>query len=124
MGLTAWRKGPAGKIYPSDTTVAKNYLNRDELDHLNRIVTLYLDYAELQAVRNKAMYMKDWVKKLNAFLKFSEYEILTNTGTISHEVAVTLANKEYNKFKKNQDKQYVSDFDIEIKRIIKRKRSK
>lgn len=84
---------------------------------MNRIVTMYLDYAELQAVRNKPMYMKNWIEKLNAFLKFSEYEILTNAGNISHEVALALASKEYEKYRVIQDKKYVSDFDKEIKRI-------
>jgi len=123
MGLTSWRKGPDGKIMPSDVTIAKNYLNKPELNYLNRIVTMYLDYAELQAVRNKPMYMKDWIKKLNAFLKFSEYEILTNAGTISHEVALALVNKEYEKYRIIQDKNYISDFDKEIKRIIGKKDS-
>ena len=117
MGLTSWRKGPDGKIMPSDVAIAKNYLDKTELDHLNRIVTMYLDYAELQAVRNKPMYMKDWIEKLNAFLKFSEYEILTNAGQISHEVALALASKEYETFKKIQDTNYISDFDNEVKRI-------
>ena len=74
MGLTSWRKGPHGKILPGDVCTAKNYLGKEELDHLNRIVAMYLDYAELQAVRNKPMFMRDWIEKLNAFLKFSEYE--------------------------------------------------
>jgi hypothetical protein len=117
MGLTSWRKAPGGKIMPDDVVIAKNYLDKPELDHLNRIVTMYLDYAELQAVRNKPMYMKDWIEKLNAFLKFSEYEILTNAGQISHDVALALASKEYERFKKIQDKNYISDFDKEIKRI-------
>ena len=117
MGLTSWRKGPDGKIMPGDITTAKNYLEKAELDHLNRIVTMYLDYAELQAIRNKPMYMKDWIEKLNAFLKFSEYEILTNAGQISHEIALALASKEYETFKKIQDKNYISDFDKELKRI-------
>ena len=117
MGLTSWRKGPDGKIMPSDVAIAKNYLDKTELDHLNRIVTMYLDYAELQAVRNKPMYMKDWIGKLNAFLKFSEYEILTNAGQISHEVALALASKEYETFKKIQDENYISDFDKEVWRI-------
>jgi hypothetical protein len=115
MGLTSWRKGPDGKIMPGDVAIAKNYLDKTELDHLNRIVTMYLDYAELQAVRNKPMSMKDWIEKLNAFLKFSEYEILTNAGQISHEVA--LASKEYETFKKIQDTNYISDFDKEVRRI-------
>nr|QNO49293.1 hypothetical protein ANJBEOKM_00033 [Methanosarcinales archaeon ANME-2c ERB4] len=117
MGLTSWRKGSGGKILPGDVAIAKNYLDKPELDHLNRIVTMYLDYAELQTVRNKPMYMKDWIEKLNAFLKFSEYEILTNAGSISQEVALALAGKEYEIFKKIQDKNYISDFDKEVKRI-------
>lgn len=121
IGLTSWRKGPEGKIMPSDVTVAKNYLNKPELDHLNRIVTMYLDYAELQAVRNKPMYMKDWIEKLNAFLQFSEYEILTNAGSISHKVALALAAKEYEKYRVVQDRAYVSDFDKEVKRLIGKK---
>lgn len=121
MGLTSWRKAPGGKIMPGDVAIAKNYLDKPELDHLNRIVSMYLDFAELQAVRNKPMYMKDWIEKLNAFLKFSEYEILTNAGQISHEVALALASKEYERFKKIQDKNYISDFDKEIKRITGKK---
>ena len=117
MGLTSWRKGPTGKILKSDISVAKNYLEKNELDHLNRIVTLYLDYAELQAVRNKPMYMKDWIEKLNAFLQFSEYEILTNAGKVSHEVALSLASKEYESFKIMQDKNYISDFDKQDKQL-------
>lgn len=118
MGLTSWRKGPGGKILPSDTTIAKNYLQGPELDHLNRIVSMYLDYAELQAVRNIPMYMKDWIEKLNAFLKFSEYEILTDAGGISHDVAVALARKEYETFRRIQDRDYVSDFDREVKVLL------
>ncbi len=119
MGLTSWRKGPEGKIMPSDVTIAKNYLEKTELDHLNRIVSMYLDYAEMQAIRQKPMYMKDWTEKLNAFLKFSEYEILTNAGKISQEVAKNLAMKEYEEFKKIQDKNYVSDFDLEVQELKK-----
>ncbi len=120
MGLTSWRKGPRGKIFPSDAAIAKNYLDKPELDHLNRIVTMYLDYAELQAVRQKPMTMKDWIEKLNAFLKFSEYEILTNSGSISHEVAQELALKEFEEFRKKQDAEYVSDFDHFIKQLPKK----
>jgi hypothetical protein len=85
---------------------------------------LFPDYAELQAVRNKPMYMKDWVDKLNAFLKFSEYEILTNAGSISHEVAVALAAKEYEVFQKTQDREYISDFDRAVKLIEQKKTPK
>ena len=120
MGLTSWRKSPRGKIMPSDVVIAKNYLNKDEIKNLNRIVNMYLDYAEMQAARQKAMTMKSWTDKLNAFLKFSEYEILTDAGKISHEVSEALALKEYNKFRKTQDKNYISDFDKEIKKILKK----
>ena len=120
MGLTSWRRSPQGKIMPSDVVVAKNYLNKDEIKHLNRIVNMYIDYAEMQAARQKSMTMQDWIKKLNAFLKFSEYEILTNAGKISHEVAEALAVQEYDKFRKIQDKNYISDFDREVKKILKK----
>lgn len=121
MGLTSWRKAPTGKILPADISVAKNYLDKPEIDHLNRIVTMYLDYAELQTIRNKPMYMKDWIEKLNAFLRFSEYEILTNAGNISHEVALSLVGKEYERYRVTQDKNYFSDFDKEVKRITGKK---
>ncbi len=104
---------------PSDVKIAKNYLDKKELEHLNRIGNMYLDYAEMQAARGKAMTMKDWAEKLNAFLKFSEYEILTNAGKISHEVAEALALNEYEKFKVEQDKNYISDFDREVKKLSK-----
>jgi hypothetical protein len=121
MGLCSWRKGPGGKILPSDVTVAKNYLEKPEIDHLNRIVSMYLDYAELQAARNKPMYMKNWIEKPDAFLKFSEYDILADAGTISHEIAAALAEKEYETFRIEQDKKFISDFDEEVKELIKKK---
>jgi len=124
MGLTSWRRSPQGKIMPSDTVIAKNYLNRKELEHLNRIGNMYLDYAELQAARKRAVTMKDWIEKLNAFLKFSEYEILTNAGKISREVAESLVLEEFSKYKKIQDKNYISDFDRVTKRLIKGEKKK
>lgn len=120
MGLTSWRRSPQGKIMPSDVVIAKNYLDKKELTHLNSIGNMYLDYAEIQAARGRVMTMKDWIEKLNAFLKFSEYEILTNAGKISHEVAETLALTEYEKYRKVQDKQYISDFDREVKKLLKK----
>ena len=120
MGLTSWRRSPQGKIMPSDVIIAKNYLDSKELTHLNRIGNMYLDYAEMQAARGKAMKMLDWVKKLNAFLRFSEYEILTNAGTISHKVAEQLALKEYGKYRRIQDKNYISDFDRIVKKLQKK----
>jgi len=116
MGLTSWRRSPVGKIMPSDTVIAKNYLDKKELVHLNSIGNMYLDYAELQAARGKVMTMKYWAEKLNAFLKFSEYEILMNAGRVSHEVAETLALDEFEKYRKKQDKNYISDFDREVKK--------
>jgi len=124
IGLTSWRRSPNGKIMPSDMVIAKNYLKKDELTDLNRIVNYVLDYAEMQAARGHIMYMRDWIKKLNAFLKFNEHEILTDAGKISHEVAETLALNEYEKYKKTQDKNYISDFDREIKKLLAAKAKK
>jgi hypothetical protein len=124
MGLTSWRRSPKGKIMPSDVVIAKNYLDIKELTHLNTIGNMYLDYAELQAARGKVMTMKDWIEKLNAFLKFSEYEILTNAGKVSHEVAETLALGEYDTYRRIQDKNYISDFDREVKKLMESKKKK
>jgi hypothetical protein len=124
LGLTSWRRSPNGKIMPSDVAIAKNYLDKKELTELNRIVNMYLDYAEMQAARSRAMTMKDWIEKLNAFLKFSEHEILTNVGKISHEVAEELALKEYEKYRVMQDKNYISDFDREVKKLLNSRKKK
>jgi len=96
MGLTSWASEHLNK---SDVTIAKNYLNEKELDVLNRIVTLYLDFAELQALEQKPMYMKDWITKLDDFLKLSNKQILTHTGKITHEMAKIKAETEYDKYK-------------------------
>ena len=117
LGLTTWKNAPEGKIRKTDIGIAKNYLNEEELDRLNRIVTMYLDYAEMQANKHIAMNMNDWVEKLNAFLKFNEENILHHAGKVSHEVALALAVKEYEKYRIVQDKNYISDFDNEIKRL-------
>lgn len=124
MGLTVWKNSPKGKIRETDVIIAKNYLNEKELDHLNRIVTMYLDFAEIQAQRGVVMYMKDWVAKLDAFLKFNERQILGDAGKISHEVAEALALGEYEKFRIEQDKNYISDFDREVKKILEFKHKK
>jgi hypothetical protein len=118
MGLTSWRKSPKGKIMPSDVVIAKNYLESEELKSLDRIGNMYLDYAEIQASKGKAMMMRDWIQKLDAFLKFTEYEILTKAGKISHEVAKELALSEYEKYKSIQDREYISDFDREMKKLL------
>lgn len=113
MGLTSWK---GIKVRKADVTVAKNYLTDKEIQSLNRIVTMYLDYAEDQAERQSPMYMKDWIEKLNSFLKFNEREILTNAGKISQEVAEKLAAAEYEKF--NQQRLTIEvndDFDNFVK---------
>jgi len=117
MGLQTWRKAPAGKILKSDIKTAKNYLNAKELRTLNHIVDMYLDYAELQASKGRLMNMSGWAEKLDAFLKFNEQEVLQDKGKILHEVAMALAEKEYDVFRKNQDLAYVSDFDKIIKQL-------
>lgn len=111
MGLTTWRKAPDGKIEKTDVVVAKNYLTQDELSHLERIVSMYLDYAELQAERNIPMTMKDWSVRLNKFLDFNEYEILNDSGRVTAEIAKAFAESEWEKYRIIQDKLYKSDFD-------------
>jgi len=117
MGLTSWKNSPEGRIRKSDVSIAKNYLNEAELNILNRIVSLYLDYAELQAQNRKVMYMNDWIKKLDSFLRFNEKEILDNPGKVSAEIAKAFAGAEFDKYSVIQDKIYESDFDKEIKKI-------
>ena len=120
MGLTTWKNAPEGKIIKSDVSVAKNYLAEKEISELNKIVNMYLDYAELQASRQKPMAMKDWAERLDAFLKFNEYEVLKKLGTVSAEVAKHLAESEYVKYWGEQDKIYESDFDKEVKKYLKK----
>ena len=111
MGLTNWKNAPDGRIRRTDVVVAKNYLSKEELDFFNRIVTMYLDYAEMQAKKKNMMYMKDWIVKVDAFLQFNEKEILQHKGKISNDVAVALAISEYEKFRLKEDRLYKSDFD-------------
>ena len=120
MGLTNWQNSPLGKIRKSDVVIAKNFLNKDELDGLNRIVSMYLDYAENQAKKHQAMTMKDWKIKLDAFLQFNEQEILTNAGKVSAEIAKSFAESEFVKFDTIQDKNFESDFDREIKKLTEK----
>lgn len=111
MGLYNWKNSPKGAIRKTDIIIAKNYLNEEELDHLNRIVSMYLDYAENQARRGIVMYMRDWVDRLDAFLEFNEEEILKDKGKVSHKIAQELVEKEYEKYRIIQDRKIVSDFD-------------
>lgn len=117
MGLTSWKNAPEGKILKTDVSVAKNYLNEKEIRDLNRMVTMYLDFAELQAERQVPMKMADWVARLDAFLQFNDYKVLKDAGRISASIAKQLAEKEYSKFRVVQDKEFESDFDKEVKRI-------
>ncbi|MDB5290232.1 MAG: hypothetical protein JWL69_1473, partial [Phycisphaerales bacterium] len=119
MGLTTWKNAPKGKILKSDVSVAKNYLIEQEIKELERIVGMYLDYAENQAARQIPMKMADWGKRLEAFLAFNEYEVLTNAGSVSAEVAKQLAEERYEAFRVQQDRAFESDFETEIKRIEK-----
>ena len=111
MGLTNWKNAPSGKIRKTDVIVAKNYLDAQELDALNRIVGMYLDYAELQAKNNRVMSMQDWANKLNAFLQFNEKDILEDAGTVTAEIARIFAESEFEKYQVIQDQIYESDFD-------------
>ncbi|MEA1916729.1 MAG: virulence RhuM family protein, partial [Campylobacterota bacterium] len=119
MGLTNWKKAPNGKILKSDVTVAKNYLAQNEIKSLDRIVTMYLDYAEDQAERNIPMTMKDWSQKLNAFLQFNERDILQNAGKVTAQIAKEFAVSEFEKYKVIQDKSYKSDFDMLLQELDK-----
>lgn len=119
MGLTTWKNAPDGKILKSDVTVSKNYLSQDEMSGLNDVVNMYLDYAENQAKRNKLMSMNDWVSKLDSFLKFNEYDLMENLGTVSREIAEHLAINEYKKYRILQDESYISDFDKMTQKYFK-----
>jgi hypothetical protein len=117
MGLTSWKQAPDGKILKSDVSVAKNYLSETHIRELNRIVTAYLDLAENRAERQIVMKMEDWVRFLHSFLELSNYPILRDKGKVSALEAKLKAEQEYEAYRKRQDRDYVSDFDREIKRI-------
>jgi hypothetical protein len=124
MGLTTWKNAPKGKILKTDIGTAKNYLQEKEIKELERIVTMYLDFAELQAERQIPMKMADWVTRLDALLQFNEYDILKDAGKVSHDVAMKLAEKEYSKFRVIQDRNFESDFDKEMKKITNKPKRK
>lgn len=123
MGLKTWKNSPAGKILKSDTTVGKNYLGQRQLAELNRVVSMYLDFAENQAERGIVMTMADWAGRLDAFLQFNEYEILQNPGKVSRLAAEKLAHEQYEKFRPLQDRSFVSDFDRAVKKVQQKKDS-
>ncbi len=119
MGLTSWKNSPDGKIRKSDVSIAKNFLNEKELKPLNRIVGMYLDYAEDQAEQGNVMKMEDWVEKLDAFLQFNQKEILLDSGKVTAAIAKTFAESEYEKYRPIQDQLFESDFDKLLKKQIK-----
>ena len=120
MGLTTWKNAPDGKILKGDVVVAKNYLKLNEIKSLDRIVTMYLDYADLQAERQIPMTMEDWATRINAFLQFNEMEILEGAGKVTAAIAKSFAQSEYEKYRIKQDRLYQSDFD---KLLLDSKRS-
>lgn len=111
MGLYSWKNAPDGKIVKADVSVAKNYLNREEMSELNEIVTMYLDYASRQARRHIPMTMNDWKTKLDAFLMFNDADLLQNKGTVTAVIAKQFAESEFEKYRIIQDNIYKSDFD-------------
>jgi len=119
MGLTTWKNAPRGKILKSDVTVAKNYLNQSELDKLNRLVSMFIDFAEMRALNRQVMTMKDWLAWIGRFLDFTDQQVLENAGKISQEMARAKAHSEYEKFRVQQDLDYRSDFDLRLARYLK-----
>ena len=117
MGLTNWKEAPDGKVLKSDVSIAKNYLNEAHIKELNRIVSAYLDLAENRAQRQMLMKMNDWTAFLHNFLELSDYPILQDKGKVSALKAKLKAEQEFEVFREWQDKEYISDFDMEIKRI-------
>ena len=119
MGLTTWKDTPDGKILKRDIGIAKNYLNEKELTRLNRLVTMFIDYAELMAEDGVLMSMQDWVDQTNQFLRNNRRKVLSGKGKISHEAALEKAEKEYEAFRIKQDQEYVSEFDREVEKYLK-----
>lgn len=121
MGLTSWKNSPDGKIIKTDVSIAKNYLNKEELNSLGRIVNAFLDLAEERAKRNIPMTMQDWAKRIDAFLEFDERKILKDGGKISSEIAKEKAETEFEKYRIIQDQLFESDFDKLTKNLLKKK---
>jgi len=119
MGLTTWKNSPRGKVLKSDVSIAKNYLNEMEVSKLNRLVTMFIDFAELRALNRQVMKMSDWLVQVEKFLNFTDQQILRNAGNISHEMALAKAHEEYEKFRVKQDRDYLSDFDEAFARYLK-----
>ena len=121
MGLTTWKNSPQGKILKSDVTIAKNYLNQVEVSKLNRLVGMFIDYAEVRALNRQVMTMKDWLKQVEKFLNYTDQQVLRRAGEISHEMAVGKAHGEFEKYRVKQDVDYISEFDKALARYLKGK---
>jgi len=119
MGLTTWRNAPKGKILKRDISIAKNYLNEKELSRLNRLVTMFIDYAELMADDGIAMSMQDWLSATDIFLKNNRRRVLPDKGLFSHDEAVKKANDVYEQFRIKQDRDYISEFDRNMAKYLK-----
>ena len=119
MGLTTWKDALDGKILKRDVVIAKNYLNEKELSRLNRLVTMFIDYAEFMAEDEVLMSMKDWLEQTNVFLKNNRRNVLNSKGNVSHEQAIKKANAEYEIFRVRQDKEYISEFDKQTEKYLK-----
>ena len=119
MGLTTWKGAPDGKILKSDTLVAKNYLNEKELSRLNRLVTMFIDYAELMAEDEQLMSMQDWLNETDRFLTNNRRNVLDGKGHISREAATKKVGAIYDQFRKKQDAEYISEFDRQTEKYLK-----
>lgn len=119
MGLTTWKGAPDGKILKSDTLVAKNYLNEKEISRLNRLVTMFIDYAELMAEDEQLMSIQDWLNETDRFLTNNRRKVLDGKGHISREAAAKKVGAVYDEFRKKQDAAYISDFDRQMAKYLK-----
>lgn len=119
MGLTTWKGAPDGKILKSDTLVAKNYLSEKEISRLNRLVTMFIDYAELMAEDEQLMSMQDWLNETDRFLQNNRRNVLDGKGSISHDAAVKKVSGIYSEFRKKQDAEYISEFDRQTAKYLK-----
>lgn len=119
MGLTTWKNAPRGKILKNDVTVAKNNLNEAEMDKLNRLVAMFIDFAELRALNRQVMAMKDWLGWVEKFLNLTDQQVLHTAGKISQEMAQAKAHTEYEHFRVRQDLDYTSDFDLKLAKYLK-----
>ena len=119
MGLTTWKGAPDGKILKSDTLVAKNYLNEKELSRLNRLVTMFIDYAELMAEDEQLMSMQDWLNETDRFLTNNRRNVLDGKGHVSREAAAKKVGAIYEEFRKKQDAAYISEFDRQTEQYLK-----